>query len=55
MTFRPSAFLIDLSGTLHIENLATPGAVKAVQSIKDAKIPCLFVTNTTKVLHEPVN
>ncbi len=49
MTFRPKAFLIDLSGTLHIENKALPGAIDAVQMIKASKIPCLFVTNTTKV------
>ena len=49
MSFRPRAFLIDLSGTLHIENLALPGAIEAVKRLKEAKIPCLFVTNTTKV------
>jgi len=49
MAFRPKAFLIDLSGTLHIENLALPGAIDAVNKIKTSKIPCLFVTNTTKV------
>ena len=49
MTFRPRAFLIDLSGTLHIENTALPGAIEAVGKIKDSKIPCLFVTSTTKV------
>jgi ribonucleotide monophosphatase NagD (HAD superfamily) len=49
MSFRPRAFLVDLSGTVHVENLALPGAVEAVQKIKEARIPCLFVTNTTKV------
>ena len=52
MSFRPRAFLIDLSGTLHIENLALPGAIEAVNKIKKAKIPCLFVTNTTKVINK---
>ena len=49
MTFRARAFLIDLSGTIHIENSAVTGAVEAVEAIKNANIPCLFVTNTTKV------
>ena len=49
MAFRPRAFLIDLSGTVHVENFALPGAIEAVNKIKTQKIPCLFVTNTTKV------
>lgn len=40
--------LIDLSGTLHIENTAIPGAVEALTRLRSANIPVKFVTNTTK-------
>jgi ribonucleotide monophosphatase NagD (HAD superfamily) len=43
------ALLVDLSGTLHVENEAIPGAVDAVGKIREKKIPIKFVTNTTKV------
>ena len=43
------ALLIDLSGTIHIENEVIPGAVEAVKKLRDAKVPLKFVTNTTKV------
>ncbi|XP_043249395.1 haloacid dehalogenase-like hydrolase domain-containing protein 2 [Colletes gigas] len=47
--------LIDLSGTLHIDNTVIPGAVEALNRLRDANIPLKFVTNTTKesknVLH----
>lgn len=46
--FRPSAFLIDLSGTVHIENSAIPGAVEAVKKLRQTQTPFMFVTNTTK-------
>ncbi len=46
--FRPRAFLIDLSGTVHIDNSAIPGAVEAIKKLTLAKIPFMFVTNTTK-------
>eukprot|EP00094_Tigriopus_californicus_P011181 TCALIF_10790-PA protein Name:"Similar to Hdhd2 Haloacid dehalogenase-like hydrolase domain-containing protein 2 (Rattus norvegicus)" AED:0.17 eAED:0.17 QI:65/0.25/0.2/1/0.5/0.6/5/0/227 len=42
------ALLIDLSGTIHIDNEAIPGAVQAVQLLREHKIPFQFVTNTTK-------
>ena len=43
------ALLVDLSGTIHVENEIIPGAVEAVKKLRDAKVPLKFVTNTTKV------
>ena len=43
------ALLIDLSGTIHVENEVILGAVEAVKKLRDAKVPLKFVTNTTKV------
>ena len=40
--------LIDLSGTLHIDNTAILGAVEALNRLRSANIPLRFVTNTTK-------
>lgn len=40
--------LIDLSGTLHIENTITPNAVAALKNLRLADITVKFVTNTTK-------
>ncbi|XP_017759870.1 PREDICTED: haloacid dehalogenase-like hydrolase domain-containing protein 2 [Eufriesea mexicana] len=40
--------LIDLSGTLHIDNIAIQGAVEALNRLRSANIPIKFVTNTTK-------
>lgn len=40
--------LIDLSGTLHIGTNPTPSAVKALQRLRDAKIPFRFCSNTSK-------
>ncbi|XP_024870803.1 haloacid dehalogenase-like hydrolase domain-containing protein 2 [Temnothorax curvispinosus] len=40
--------LIDLSGTLHIDNTAIPGAVQALSRLRNANLSIKFVTNTTK-------
>ncbi|XP_043792220.1 haloacid dehalogenase-like hydrolase domain-containing protein 2 isoform X2 [Apis laboriosa] len=40
--------LIDLSGTLHIDNTVIPGAVEALNRLRNANIPYKFVTNTSK-------
>ncbi|XP_043226785.1 haloacid dehalogenase-like hydrolase domain-containing protein 2 isoform X1 [Amphibalanus amphitrite] len=49
------AVLIDLSGTLHIDNTKIPGAVEALEKLRTCGVPLRFVTNTTKeslsVLH----
>ncbi|CAJ1071146.1 haloacid dehalogenase-like hydrolase domain-containing protein 2 [Xyrichtys novacula] len=42
------AVLIDLSGTLHIEDTAVPGAQDALQRLRKAAVAVKFVTNTTK-------
>lgn len=39
--------LIDLSGTLHVEDLAIPGAQAALQKLR-SHVAVKFVTNTTK-------
>lgn len=40
--------LIDLSGTLHIDNTIVPGAVQALHRLRNANLSIKFVTNTTK-------
>ncbi|XP_060917257.1 haloacid dehalogenase-like hydrolase domain-containing protein 2 [Labrus mixtus] len=42
------AVLIDLSGTLHIEDTAVPGAQDALNRLRQASLAVKFVTNTTK-------
>lgn len=42
------AVLIDLSGTLHIEDVAVPGAQEALNRLRQAPLAIKFVTNTTK-------
>ncbi|KAJ2743013.1 Haloacid dehalogenase-like hydrolase domain-containing protein 2 [Coemansia sp. BCRC 34301] len=40
--------LLDLSGTLHIDNTVTPGAVEALRLLRSTGINVRFVTNSTK-------
>ncbi|KAG2222542.1 hypothetical protein INT45_002673 [Circinella minor] len=42
------ALLIDLSGTIHIDSKAIPGAVEAIHKLRASKVPFRFATNTTK-------
>ncbi|CAF92835.1 unnamed protein product [Tetraodon nigroviridis] len=42
------AVLIDLSGTLHVEDAAVPGAQEALSRLRQASVAVKFVTNTTK-------
>ncbi|XP_075935906.1 haloacid dehalogenase-like hydrolase domain-containing protein 2 isoform X2 [Anarhichas minor] len=42
------AVLIDLSGTLHVEDAAVPGAQDALKRLRQASVAVKFVTNTTK-------
>ncbi|XP_061469975.1 haloacid dehalogenase-like hydrolase domain-containing protein 2 isoform X2 [Rhineura floridana] len=42
------AVLVDLSGTLHIEDSAIPGAQEALKRLRSAPVTIRFVTNTTK-------
>ncbi|CAB3378538.1 Hypothetical predicted protein [Cloeon dipterum] len=48
MLNRIRAVLIDLSGTLHIDDTAIPGAVEALKRLRSSGIKVRFVTNTTK-------
>nr|XP_061836900.1 haloacid dehalogenase-like hydrolase domain-containing protein 2 isoform X2 [Nerophis lumbriciformis] len=42
------AVLVDLSGTLHVEDAAVPGAQDALHRLRQASVDVKFVTNTTK-------
>uniref|UniRef100_A0A8C3UK88 Haloacid dehalogenase-like hydrolase domain-containing protein 2 n=1 Tax=Catharus ustulatus TaxID=91951 RepID=A0A8C3UK88_CATUS len=42
------AVLVDLNGTLHIEDSAVPGAQEALRRLRSAPVTVRFVTNTTK-------
>ncbi|XP_067106189.1 haloacid dehalogenase-like hydrolase domain-containing protein 2 isoform X2 [Osmerus mordax] len=42
------AVLIDLSGTLHVEDCAVPGAQEALRRLRQSSVAVKFVTNTTK-------
>uniref|UniRef100_A0A6I8RDP6 Haloacid dehalogenase-like hydrolase domain-containing protein 2 n=1 Tax=Xenopus tropicalis TaxID=8364 RepID=A0A6I8RDP6_XENTR len=42
------AVLVDLSGTLHVEDTAIPGAQEALRRLREAPVALRFVTNTTK-------
>ncbi|KAJ1854085.1 hypothetical protein LPJ57_007449 [Coemansia sp. RSA 486] len=44
--------LLDLSGTLHIDNVVTPNAVEALRRLRNAGIKIRFVTNSTKTSDE---
>jgi HAD superfamily hydrolase (TIGR01458 family) len=43
----PSAYLIDLDGTLYAEGAAIPGAVEAIGRLRADGVPFRLVTNTT--------
>ncbi|KAG8225151.1 hypothetical protein J437_LFUL006175 [Ladona fulva] len=42
------AVLIDLSGTLHVENDVIPGSIEALNRLRKSGLALRFVTNTTK-------
>lgn len=44
----PRAMLIDLSGTIHVDDHAIPNSISALKKLKDHRIPHIFVTNTSK-------
>ncbi|KAI7824269.1 HAD-superfamily subfamily IIA hydrolase [Kickxella alabastrina] len=44
--------LLDLSGTLHIDNVVTPRAIEALANLRTAGISVRFVTNSTKTSDE---
>ncbi|GAA6000097.1 hypothetical protein JCM10207_006050 [Rhodosporidiobolus poonsookiae] len=45
---RARALLIDLSGTLHVGDTATPGAATALRRLREANVALRFVSNTSK-------
>lgn len=50
MAAKKLAVLLDLSGTLHVEDTAIPGAIEALRRLmSNEKYAVKFVTNTTKV------
>ncbi|XP_032222880.2 haloacid dehalogenase-like hydrolase domain-containing protein 2 [Nematostella vectensis] len=40
--------LVDLSGTIHIENSVIPRSIEALKKLRQTGLPLRFVTNTTK-------
>ncbi|KAJ2028530.1 hypothetical protein IWW57_002108 [Coemansia sp. S610] len=44
--------LLDLSGTLHIDNAVTPRAVESLKLLRSAGVKVRFVTNSTKTSDE---
>ncbi|XP_031781490.1 haloacid dehalogenase-like hydrolase domain-containing protein 2 [Nasonia vitripennis] len=48
MSKKIKSILIDLSGTLHIDDTAIPGAVDALKRLRKSNTVIKFVTNTTK-------
>ncbi|XP_063309941.1 haloacid dehalogenase-like hydrolase domain-containing protein 2 [Pelobates fuscus] len=42
------AVLVDLSGTLHVDDTPIPGAQEALKRLRNAPVVIRFVTNTTK-------
>ncbi|KAI5479847.1 G1/S-specific cyclin PLC1 [Pseudohyphozyma bogoriensis] len=42
------ALLIDLSGTLHVGDVPTPGAVEGIRRLRDANVALRMVSNTSK-------
>jgi HAD superfamily hydrolase (TIGR01458 family) len=44
---RPSAYLLDLDGTLYSGGAAIPGAVETLKRLRARKLPWRLVTNTT--------
>lgn len=43
------AVLLDLSGTLHVETKAIPGAVQAITRLQESNVPIRVLTNTSTV------
>ena len=43
-----SALMLDLSGTVHIDDKLLPGVQEAVSKVRSMGIPIQFVTNTSK-------
>ncbi|XP_022327806.2 haloacid dehalogenase-like hydrolase domain-containing protein 2 isoform X1 [Crassostrea virginica] len=48
MTQKVRTVLVDLSGTLHVENEEIPGSIEALARLRKSNLNVKFVTNTTK-------
>lgn len=48
MSLSAKAVLIDLAGVLHAGDLVIPGAVEALQRLRQSGLPLRFLTNTTR-------
>ncbi|XP_047487427.1 haloacid dehalogenase-like hydrolase domain-containing protein 2 [Penaeus chinensis] len=48
MSKRIGAVLIDLSGTIHVEDAVIPGSIEALKKLRATDVKVKFVTNTTK-------
>ncbi|XP_042877540.1 haloacid dehalogenase-like hydrolase domain-containing protein 2 [Penaeus japonicus] len=48
MSRRVGAVLIDLSGTIHVDDAVIPGSIEALKRLRATDIKIKFVTNTTK-------
>ncbi|ESO99469.1 hypothetical protein LOTGIDRAFT_113609 [Lottia gigantea] len=48
MSRKKKTVLIDLSGTIHIENDEVPGSIDALKMLRTCTVNVRFVTNTTK-------
>ncbi|MGH7533701.1 MAG: TIGR01458 family HAD-type hydrolase [Gemmatimonadales bacterium] len=44
----PSAYLFDLDGTLYTDAGPVPGAVEALERLKETRVPFRFITNTSR-------
>ncbi|KAJ2705416.1 Haloacid dehalogenase-like hydrolase domain-containing protein 2, partial [Coemansia spiralis] len=42
-------FMLDISGTLHVDYVPTPGAVAALARLRQSGVQVRFVTNSTKI------
>jgi HAD superfamily hydrolase (TIGR01458 family) len=40
--------LIDLDGVVYVGNKALPGSLDAIRRIRELRVPCKFITNTTR-------
>jgi len=43
-----SALMLDLSGTVHVDDCLLPGVKEALALLRESSVPVQFVTNTSK-------
>jgi len=54
MSRKISALMLDLSGTIHIDDLLIPGAKEAILLLAKHSVPVQFVTNNSKESNEKI-